>query len=41
MFGLEMSLTGITDSQGDLKSLYFSSRLVKFNAPVKKEESFQ
>lgn len=41
MFGLEMSLTGITDSQGDLKSLYFSSRLVKFNAPVKKDESLQ
>ncbi len=41
MFGLGISFTGITDSQGDLKSLYFSSRLVKFNAPVKKEESFQ
>lgn len=41
LFGLEMSLTGITDSQGDLKSLYFSSRLVKFNAPLKKDESLQ
>ena len=41
LFGLDMSLVSITDSHGDLKSLYFSSRLVKFNAPVKKGGSMQ
>lgn len=41
LFGLDMSLVSVTDSLGGLKSLYFSSRLVKFNAPVKKEGTME
>lgn len=40
-FGLDMALVSITDEQGELKSVYFSSRLLKINAPVKKDESLQ
>lgn len=36
LFGWEMALHKTTDENGDLKSYYFSSKLLKFNAPVKK-----
>lgn len=36
LFGWEMALQKNTDQNGETKSYYFSSRLVKFNAPVKK-----
>jgi hypothetical protein len=35
LFGWEMALTRNNDENGELKSLYFSSRTIKFNAPVK------
>jgi hypothetical protein len=38
LFGWEMALTKSNDENGELKSLYFSSRILKFNAPVKKED---
>ncbi len=36
LFGWQMALQKTTDENGDLKSYYFSSKLLKFNAPVKK-----
>jgi hypothetical protein len=36
LLGWEMSLQKTRDEKGDLKSLYFSSKILKFNAPVKK-----
>jgi hypothetical protein len=39
LFGFEMALVGVTDVGGDLKSIYFSSRILKFNAPVRKSNS--
>ena len=36
LLGWEMSLQKNTDDNGDIKSYYFSSRLLKFKAPVKK-----
>ena len=36
LLGWEMSLQKNTDESGDIKSYYFSSRLLKFKAPVKK-----
>jgi hypothetical protein len=36
LFGWQMSLQKTRDEKGDLKSLYFSSKMLKFNAPVKK-----
>lgn len=36
LFGWELALQRNTDDKGELKSYYFSSRLLKFNAPVKK-----
>jgi len=36
LLGWEMSLQKNTDENGDIKSFYFSSRLLKFKAPVKK-----
>jgi hypothetical protein len=39
LFGWEMALVKINDEDGDLKSIYFSSRILKFNAPVKKTET--
>jgi hypothetical protein len=39
LFGWEMSLTAINNEEGDLKSIYFSSRNLKFNAPVKKTDT--
>lgn len=38
IFGWEMALDKRNDENGDLKSVYFSSRIIKFNAPVKKSE---
>jgi hypothetical protein len=31
-----MALVKTSDEEGELKSFYFSSRVLKFNAPVKK-----
>jgi hypothetical protein len=36
LLGWQMSLLKTRDDKGDLKSLYFSSKILKFNAPVKK-----
>jgi hypothetical protein len=41
LFGWKMALVKTSDEQGELKSVYFSSKLLKFNAPVKKSESVQ
>lgn len=38
LFGWQMSLQKTRDDKGDLKSLYFSSKILKFNAPVKKAQ---
>jgi hypothetical protein len=38
LFGWEMALDKKNDENGNLKSVYFSSRMLKFNAPVKKSE---
>lgn len=35
LFGWEMALDRNNDEHGETKSVYFSSRLIKFNAPVK------
>lgn len=36
LFGWEMALDKKTDINGEIRSYYFSSRLLKFNAPAKK-----
>lgn len=36
LLGWEMALQKTNDENGDLQSLYFSSKMLKFNAPVKK-----
>jgi len=36
LFGWEIALQKNTDENGDTRSYNFSSRLLKFNAPVKK-----
>jgi hypothetical protein len=36
LLGWQMALVKTNDESGQLKSLYFSSKLVKFNAPVRK-----
>lgn len=41
LFGWEMALDEKNDENGQLKSVYFSSRVLKFNAPVKKSEPIQ
>lgn len=41
LLGLNMSLDENIDENGDVTSVYFNSRLIKFNAPVKKDESAQ
>lgn len=38
LFGWEMALVKTNDDDGNLKSIYFSSKVLKFNAPVKKQE---
>jgi hypothetical protein len=39
LMGWEMALGERKDEEGNLKSIYFSSKLLKFNAPVKKTEA--
>lgn len=41
LFGWEMSLEKKTDEKGEVNSVYFNSRLLKFNSPVKKSESLE
>lgn len=41
LLGWKMALVKTNDQSGDLKSLYFSSKLLKFNAPVKKAVALQ
>jgi hypothetical protein len=41
LLGWEMALNKKNGDNGELKSVYFSSRLLKFNAPVKKSEPVQ
>jgi hypothetical protein len=41
LLGWEMALDKKTGENGELKSVYFSSKLLKFNAPVKKSEPVQ
>ena len=36
LLGWQMTLHRNHDENGDLKSLYFSSKILKFNAPVRK-----
>jgi hypothetical protein len=38
LLGWDMALVATNDEAGELKSIYFSSRMLKFNAPVKKTE---
>ena len=39
LLGWEMALQKTNDENGELQSLYFSSKMLKFNAPVKKTET--
>jgi hypothetical protein len=41
LLGWEMALDKRNDDNGELKSVYFSSKMLKFNAPVKKNESLR
>jgi hypothetical protein len=41
LLGWEMALDEKKDKNGELRSVYFSSRILKFNAPVKKSEPLQ
>jgi hypothetical protein len=41
LLGWQMALEKTSDSTGNVKSLYFSSRVLKFNAPVKKAIELQ
>jgi hypothetical protein len=38
LFGWDMALVRNNDESGEIKSIYFSSKILKFNAPVKKAE---
>ena len=38
LLGWEMALDERKDENGELKSVYFSSKILKFNAPIKKTE---
>jgi hypothetical protein len=38
LLGWQMSLQKTRDEKGDIKSLYFSSKILKFNAPVRKSQ---
>lgn len=38
LLGWQIALVRTTDDSGELKSIYFSSKILKFNAPVKKPE---
>jgi hypothetical protein len=39
LLGWEMALDERKDANGELKSVYFSSKILKFNAPVKNSEN--
>jgi hypothetical protein len=39
LLGWEMALNERKDANGELKSVYFNSKILKFNAPVKKSEN--
>jgi hypothetical protein len=39
LLGWEMAFDKNNDENGELKSVYFSSKILKFNAPIKKSES--
>jgi hypothetical protein len=41
LFGWEMALDERKDENGKLKSVYFSSRMIKFNAPIKNSNPLQ
>jgi hypothetical protein len=41
LLGWKMALVKTSDEKGELRSIYFSSRMLKFNAPVKKDEMAQ
>ncbi|MGC1391224.1 MAG: hypothetical protein WA816_09315, partial [Bacteroidales bacterium] len=41
LLGWQMALDEKKDSNGELRSVYFSSKILKFNAPIKKSEPFQ
>jgi hypothetical protein len=41
LLGWEMALDMTNDENGELKSVYFSSKILKFNTPVKKSEPLQ
>ena len=41
LLGWEMALDKNNDENGELRSVYFSSKILKFNAPVKKTEILQ
>jgi hypothetical protein len=41
LLGWQMALDEKKDSNGELKSVYFSSRILKFNAPIKKSQPLQ
>jgi hypothetical protein len=41
LLGWEMALDEKKDEKGEIKSLYFSSKILKFNAPIKKSEHIQ
>ena len=41
LLGWDMALVKTNDEKGELKSLYFSSKVLKFNAPIKKAEQVQ
>jgi hypothetical protein len=41
LLGWQMALDKKNDEYGELKSVYFSSKILKFNAPVKKTETLQ
>jgi hypothetical protein len=41
LLGWQMALVKTNDEAGELKSVYFSSKMLKFNAPVKKSEESQ
>jgi hypothetical protein len=41
LLGWEMALDKNSDENGELRSVYFSSKILKFNAPVKKTDPLQ
>ena len=41
LLGWEMALDKNSDENGELRSVYFSSKILKFNAPVKKNDPLQ